>query len=72
VQTSLTYRHTFESLYVRINGSFWNPDPRNGGGLSGNYGDYPFRQLTDADIYHTVSFADSKFYSAAWSISTTN
>ena len=70
VQTSLTYKHTFESLYVRINGSFWNPDPRKGGGLSGNFGDYPIRQLTDDDIYHNVSYADLKYYATAWSIIT--
>ena len=69
VQTSLTYRHTYESLYVRIDGSYWNPEPRKKDGGLGGY-DNPFRQLTDADIYHNVSFADSKFYLAAWSIST--
>ncbi len=67
VQTSMTYAHSFDGIYVMKSGIFWDPAP--GSGSSGFSGaGYVSRQLTSSDIYLSFTYADPRLYTAAWSI----
>ena len=66
VQTSMTYKHSFDGFYLMKTGIFWDPAPGSGGSGYSSAG-YVSRQFASNDIYLNFN-SDPRYYSAAWSI----